>query len=368
MVIAMSMLTSASNVWVGKHKINYIVIAASNSAKEDKALADFVCTGKNDEKVINRAIELLPRGGTIQLLDGKYFIDAFDEENHTAIYFGFNDGQARVINLVGDTENKGYNTAFGVTLHVTKKAFETLPEGAECRVFGGTFQKPQAEGDFYTFTHVNNVNFENFLLFFPDAQHPAIGVDARNFGSSFVKLVGIYTGQYHRDRFLHLKPATPVPGLIGFYSCPSSNDEMARIGYEYADVGGLHTGFYLDGVDHVVMSVCMAARCCYGYIFRDIRKTLTVLNCCDEGNTHLPAFRKRGYVTLIDFNIERFNEAFIPDDPEGNEVHGATVEENAPIFGSVTYTLQGKAWGTLPGFWEPGHGKNFETRRLDIAR
>ena len=38
-------------------------VAAANSAEADKAAADFVCTGKNDEAVFNKAIETLVRGG-----------------------------------------------------------------------------------------------------------------------------------------------------------------------------------------------------------------------------------------------------------------------------------------------------------------
>ena len=30
---------------------------------------------------------------------------------------------------------------------------------------------------------------------------------------------------------------------------------------------------------------------------------------------HLPVFRGKGQVSMIDFNVERFNAVFIPDDP-----------------------------------------------------
>ena len=52
-------------------------IAAANSSEADKKLADVVCSGKNDQRVINEQIAKLARGGTIQLLDGDYYIDAF---------------------------------------------------------------------------------------------------------------------------------------------------------------------------------------------------------------------------------------------------------------------------------------------------
>ena len=50
---------------------NTVVIAGSNSAEADKKRADFVCTGHNDERVIQKAVDrltdrrvLAKRGGT----------------------------------------------------------------------------------------------------------------------------------------------------------------------------------------------------------------------------------------------------------------------------------------------------------------
>ena len=96
-----------------------------------------------------------------------------------------------------------------------------------------------------------------------------------------------------------------------------------------------------------------------------MHKTLTLINCCDEGNTHLPIFRGKGQLTAIDFNIERFNAAYIPDDPEGNAEAYATEETPGSWNGTFTYTLQGEAFG-LTGFWKDGHGTGFETRRLNV--
>ena len=351
-----------------KHpELNLIQIAAADSSAEAKAAADFVCTGSHDEAVFNHAIELLPRGGNIRMFDGNYFIDAFPNEGNSAIFFGENNGSARVINLFGTTENKGYNTQFGTALHVTEHAFETIPQGSECRVFYGSPVKPPAPGAFYTYTHINNVNFENFQLYFPDASRPITGIDGSCFGSMELKLLGIYTERYFRDRFLHEKPATPQPGCVGVRSVPTSNDEMARIGYDTVNVGGLYLGFQLNRVDHLVMKTCTAARCCYGYDFRGGPKTLTMINCCDEGNTHLPHFSGRGHLTCIDYNIERFNADFIPDDPLDDGRRGATEDTPGEWHGFISFTLQGKAF-SLNNFWEKGSGNNIKTVNLDHDR
>lgn len=351
-----------------------IVFAACDSAPADKAKADIICSGVNDELLFNRAIADLVTGGTIQLLDGNYYIDSFPGKDNSAIYFGFNDGKARVINFIGDTENKSYNSHFGVVLHVTETAFKSIDPDQEYRVFYGTPELPESPGAFFTYTHINNVNFENFYLYFFDASKPLIGLDCRNFGSTFIKLVGIYTEKYFECRFMHIKPQTPCKGTIGLYSCPGSNDEMARVGFEFLNIGGLHTGMYINRMDHLVMQACSTCRCVYGYVFDGTPKTMTMINCCDEGNRHLPRFlaprhthEKDGHITMIDFNIERFNADFIPDDPDGDDEACAIEVIPNSWHGSISYTLQGKAFG-IKSFWKNGHGRNVRTINLNHDR
>lgn len=340
-----------------------IKIAAANSTPEDKSLADVVCTGLHDERVINEQIAKLYKGGTIRFFDGDYSIDGFDNEENTAIHFGYNDGQARAISLVGDTENKGYNTKCGVCFHVSESAVKACREGESYRVFCGTAKRPDAPGDFFTMTYVNNVNFKNFYLYFYDASKSIIGIDCTRFGSSEITQVGVFTERFFEDRFLHLKLATPAVGCIGIRTCNHSNDEMARAGIDTADMGGLYIGYDFYGADHMILRNCTAARCCYGFCFSQSYKTITLINCADEGNTHLPRFKDRGQITMIDFAIERFDADFIPDDPKGDTEPYATEAIPGAWHGLVDYTLQGNAFG-ITHFWKKGHGKNFKTVNL----
>ncbi len=340
-----------------------IRIAAANSCLEDQKKADVICKGKNDEAIINKQIEKLDRGGTIQLLDGDYYIDAFPHEGNSAVYFGYNQGEARVINIIGDTENKSYNTHFGVVIHVTEEALCSIPEGEDARVFYGTGARPDAPGDFYTYTYVNNVNFENFYLYLFNASYPVIGIDCSHFGASEMKQVGIFTEKFFDDRFLHRKPETPCVGCIGIRSCNSSNDEMARVGFVDMDIGGLYIGYEFIGADHMILRNCFAARCCYGFVFNDSHKTISMINCADEGNTHLPLFHGSGQLTAIDFNIERFNADFIPGDPLGDGEAYASEDIPGSWRGFISYTLQGEAFD-LHRFWKKGHGIGFQTVNL----
>ena len=349
-------------------------VAAHNAPAAQRAAADLLCTGTNDERVINKAIASLEYGGTLRLSDGDYYIDAFEQEGNSAINFGYNEGRARVVSVVGTTENKSYNTAYGATLHVTERAMSKMGEGPhDCyRLFYGCAKKPPAPGAFFTYTHVNNANFENFYVKFHDASKPVVGFDGRLFGSMSLRLIGVYTESYFHDRFMHAPVKTPHVNSIGVYSVPSSNDEQARIGYDTCSVGGLHTGFVSAGVDHLIMRTCTAARCVVGYVFRgDSWKTLTMINCADEGNAMLPQFHGLGHLTCIDFCIERFNEAYIPDPPAGEDhVLGAFEDDNGGWRGFISYTFQGEAYGLMRervGFWAKDSGRMFRTVDLNAA-
>ena len=363
-----------------RFKDNTIRLAAINSSAPDRAAADFLCSGRDDEAVFNKAAELLPSGGTIVLSDGDYYFDNFTNEGCSAVCLGYNNGRARVMTFRGVTDNKGYNTRSGVGIHVTKRAMEAMGTNRCYRVFFGASRKPP-RGDFgpfptqsvfYTYTHVNNLRLENMQILFHDASKPLRGVDGSNFGSLYMSKVGIYTENYFRDRFMHVgRPDIPIEGTVGVWSVPSSNDEAADVGYSHVEAGGLHTGFVFNRCDKLVMVNCGACRCVQGYDFRAGAKTLTVINCSDEGNTYLPVFRntrgKGGHVTMIDFNIERFNEKYIPVDPvPGRTEHGATEEVPGTWHGEITYTLQGSVFGLQDraggsSFWAPGHGSGFRT-------
>ena len=358
---------------VPRRKDNTIRLAAVNSSAPDRDAADFVCTGENDERLFNKAVSLLPLGGRIVLADGDYYFDACTNEGRSAVFLDYNQGRARVITFAGVTDSKAYNTRYGAGIHVTEKAMRAMDTNHVYRVFFGSSTRPPRgdfgpyPGDFYTYTHVNNLRLENMQILFHDASKPLRGVDASNFGSIYMKKVYIYAENYFRDRFMHIgRPDIPIAGTVGVWSTGGSNDEAAEIRYDHVQVGGLHTGFVFNGVDHLIMEVCGACRCVQGYDFRRGAKTLTVINCADEGNTYLPRFRGKGsHVTMIDFNIERFNEKFIPVDPEpGRTEHRATEEFPGTWHGEVTYTLQGGCFGFKKGatqFWAPGCGGNVRT-------
>lgn len=55
--------------------VSTFIVAANNSSGRNKIRADYVCTGSNDEVIINQALNALPSaGGYVHLLEGTYSI------------------------------------------------------------------------------------------------------------------------------------------------------------------------------------------------------------------------------------------------------------------------------------------------------
>ena len=348
--------------FINKGKYERIIyIAASDSSDFDKANADLVCTGSNDERIINKAIASLPFGGTIQLFDGNFYFDEFSTMNNSCVYFQ-NSGHGRTITIKGTTENKSFLSNYGVVIHVTEKAYSTLNDTTTYSVFNSTSEKvPIYQHEAYP----NNVNFENFYLFLPNSQKKVVGINGSNLGSMEVNQVGVYNKNYFYYRFNRLKPPTPVEGCIGILSVKGANDEMARISMDCANAGGLWCGMTIKGVEHLIMNTCTSSRNVYGYEFVGrCDKTLTVINCADEGNTHLPVFKGTGSATIIDYCIERLHADVIPDDPKGNTDPFASEDTSAGWKGFLSYRVQGNALG-VNKFWKNGQGKGFKTINLD---
>lgn len=338
-----------------------ITLAASNSSDLDKSRADFIGTGTNDELMFNNAITALVYGGTIKLLDGDYYIDSFPYHNNSAVYFE-NNGYARTINFEGSTENKSFLSDYGVSIHVTKTAFDSTVSGKDYNVFIGS-ETTIPIGDWQGLP--NNVNFKNFYLFFDTSQKQMVGINGQYFGSMYIEQVGVYSKSYFDDRFNHRKPVTPVINSIGVISVNGANDEMARIGMDTVNVGGLGTGIIVARAEHLIMRNSTVSRCVIGYQFiGNSDKPLTLINNADEGNTHLPQFKGRGLITSIDFSIERLDAGTIPDDPIGNTNPFAAEVTPGLWKGKFDYNIQGSALG-INNLWSPESGKNIKTRNIN---
>ena len=393
---------------------NYIVIAASDSVEHDKKVADYVCTGVRDERVINNAIAQLKDGGTILLLAGNYYI------GQDFIYFGANE-KMRFINLIGvQPQPRATSGNVNANICVEQNVLNSLSVNATYSIISGTTAAPAlppfdetkeytigeqvkynntrweciantgpgkwdesawAIDSTYLYSYVNSIRIENINIrvasnsaaINPETGTPygrkIIGIDCRHFGTADIKNVLIETYDIARQRRLHLKADTPIEGSIGVYSLKSSNDYWAE--WTKVRVNGFYIGFMVRGVDHLIATWCDGCRCCYAFYFGgSIHKCATLINCADEGCTHLPYFggndENGSHIEIMDYCIEPYNDETGPNDPNGDVERQAIEQTPGNYYGSLVYNMQGVFPGIQGGsrFWKNGSGHEMVTRNL----
>lgn len=356
---------------------DYIYISASNSTDEFKAKADYVCTGKNDELMIQKALdECIKANKNLYFLNGKYCIDALydfgDGGPLTAICVG---SAHREIKIIGqNNEYPCQNIGNGVVLYVSKNALEnTQMDNADIIRSVWTCQGIQ---------NGSSLRIENLTVILANSQHPVRCIDLRRTDRVEMKNVNLlsYGDAISGDASVGLGTAPPIPakGCIGLTMTDGSNYEYSY--YTNVFALGFDEGIQVGG-EHVVCISCGAAIGNYGFTFGNYpiscgsNHPMTLINCLDERNVNLPYFGKwcgdgdgkggriigNQEVELINFNMERI-AAHTP----GGKL-GDLMKEEVPgsWCGSIRFTAQ-PAWCCINSedfkIWESdGSGSKIKT-------
>lgn len=348
----------------------FITFAAHDSIPEIKKEADIVCEGKNDEKVIQQAINrCIDEGKNLYFFNGTYVLDEFydfgDNGPKTALCFP---NAKREISVIG--QNIPYvNKNDGVRFYASAKALETVgEEGVD--VIRTTWRDIGLSSG-------SSLRLENMCVMLSHNQKPVRCVDLRRCDRPELKNVR-FCAYVDMNAGFGNPPPIAVKGCIGLTMTDGSNHSYSN----YTDV--LATGFYEGiqiGGEHVVMINCGAIMNYYGLTFGNYplncgaNHPITLINCLDERNVNLPLFHECGdgdgkggrlygeqEVTMINFNIERIAEQ------SPGKVLGDLMRETTPGMwrGQITFTAQ-PAWCHLNEkafkLWESdGSGKGIRTR------
>ena len=176
---------------------------------------DFICTGENDEKTIQAAIDkCVAENRNVFLLNGIYNIDGFydfgDNGPLTALRFP---NCHREIIFKGQNHEYGFQRKFnnGVVLFVTEKALESIGANAT-----------DVMRSSWTHAGIQNVaslNIENIAVVLHNNQRALRCVDLRRTDRVEVKNVSLmsYGGLMAEDNQVGLAELPPVPktGCIG---------------------------------------------------------------------------------------------------------------------------------------------------------
>lgn len=214
-----------------------VIIAANDSSNADKAMANYVCDGINDEVELQNAINAFgENSGVIQLCNGTYNIDAFT--NHDGYYYGlyFAHYKHEIIIRGVNHNHKSVNLSFDTTdkaavINVTQSAWDALPSDKESYVIGSNRR--------WEFPY-KTIGLEDLTIAIPDNSKPVVGAD------------GMYLADMHVDHCFfktngsYSDPSTMNPKCIAIRGCPAGN-----IGYNYyfhhIKIIGWGTGFHVAG-------------------------------------------------------------------------------------------------------------------------
>ena len=339
-------------------------IAAHDSTADDKLRADYICTGTNDEQIIQAAIDSFgDKSGIVQLANGIYNIDAFTE--HDGYYYGlYLPMKKREIIIRGVSHNhKSDNTSFSATdnaavINVTETAYNSLSDTNESYVIGSNRT--------YTFPY-KVLGVENLSITIPSNEKPIIGIDGAYCSCMHVE------GCFFKSNASYSDDTNVNSKNVAIRGCGQGN-----IGYNYyfnhIKIIGWGTGFQITG-EHLQAIDCIAQRTAYGFVFgtcddvpypRGSSTGLhpnTLINCGAEYNSKGAIYFGTGQanaISIIDFNMET---GISSGSTWGSEFI-ISANDNSPFRGDISYAvLNNSNWKHVQkNAWDTNaHASKFKT-------
>ncbi|MBR4756497.1 MAG: hypothetical protein IK076_06105, partial [Bacteroidales bacterium] len=303
-------------------------VAAFDSPDKDKAAADYVCTGKDDQETIQKAIDAVTAGGTVFLASGNYYIDAFhpaEKGPDYALKTRRLEGRPTKLRLKGtvrangsaidfnSSDKRGETVVTGTHIIVSRACYDALPDEGSFAVIRGDDQS-KGYGDWMA----QELTVNDLSISLPDNQKNIICIDGFALGALNVDDVRVGTRIFNRSRDPEQSFRIGVEGCIGIRGVQGSNNGSETI-FSSTYAIGLGIGFALSG-EHLVCIQLGAIGNLYGYTFNSSKKEegcwahpITLINCCDEVSANYPLFGPNPSgqnVDLINFNMEHYTTMF----------------------------------------------------------
>lgn len=364
-----------------------IVVAASNTPDGIKQQADYVCTGTNDEVMLNEFIQgsrLL--GKTLKLLRGDYYLDA-----PTKQYYAANDTF-----LLAETSPLASGEASASVIIIGEDLFHA----PKIHISNSAYEALNSNTQYCMFAVNNNTNYggcvviENVIFRLPWNQKKICVIDMYNYGGwASIKHVSCYgyTGGYNGYVVsVNNPPRKAVEGCIGIRFIAKGPNGGFASDITDCTIAGFNEGVCINTEWTICTHVCPFF-CVTSWVFGKYMKPNgpvtaathpTVLICCGSERSNSPAlfYKNSGFqeIEIIAFSMER-DSSICPTDENGNKVLGplAKVEGGSgnglEFRGSISYTVQdpshhgGVNQGNV-GFWEFGHGHGMKTTDASHAQ
>lgn len=346
------------------HPRGIVYVAASDSTPQNKAMADYVCSGTNDQNVINYAINELMQSpfnsssGEIVLFAGHYSIGGFDSVSRCAIVLPHGNTQYSDMNVnIDNITIRGfvYNSD-NVIIELSDDAYNAITGDAEYKLFGTRYKT------------YNHHSIHNVHIVIPSAQKNIICIDGSTMAS--LGLSNVICSVKDGGNYDATPSYIPAFGCIGIRG-NFGNNNSRKYKWEDCECYGFGQGFAVGG-EHLLMIHCGALYCRYGYTFNSYPESanssihpITIIQSGDEWNMNYPLFctRYKNGKPRTDFKqaIEIINWTM-----ESNQMYfalgGDFMKEETPgqYCGKFEYTIVGTGQMYEPGSLLGLHSINLE--------
>ena len=363
-----------------------LFVAASDAPDWQKAGADYLCDGVNDEVQIQAAINALgDYGGRIRLSAGTFIVDALPtvrnhylsngEQGNYKIAIALPTGKGAEYIIEGDTMrlrvDGSSNGNAGTIIKMSDTLYNSLNDPSDDSLPNEQYAllAPKNVNGYYV-----SLQMRNLAFFLPWNGKRIICIDTQYVSRVTIDHIFCYAYRKGFDpNHDHSSIPVPMPTqyCIGVRSVNGGNWGTC-LDFRNTLVQGFYEGYQLGG-EHLVGVNMAAIGNYYGYtfgnyIYTDIScHTMTLINCSDEQAACGPKFVKCNQyqdVHIIGWNEERY----APNTPGQQRVQNATCDPQSTdaqkFRGYITYAIMDDTWiskVSLP-FWETGHGANFVTR------
>ena len=265
------------------HKGRYdVIVAASDSTDEDKAIADIVCDGENDELDLQFAVNwnffrrvrtIFSDKCNVLLMPGTYNIDNFSQQyasngqlmrNAYAVCMGnepYNSyGHYNYrMSIEGCYSTENAQGEASVLIKVTDNGVSSLNENINNAILGLALSSEGTTGSF----HMNNMSIciSNLCIYANGYRNKVIGIDAYQAGNVCIKDVSVYTCTvpYIQDSYIQLTPEGSIGIRAGRGSCAGVRQRI-----EGCRIQGFHEGIAICG-EHFIIQDNLEVGCYYGF-------------------------------------------------------------------------------------------------------
>lgn len=365
-----SVIIIRKNIKIGKLD-NEVLVASKDAPQYIKDIADYVCTGVNDELVIQAAVDKMKKVcGTVILSDGNFEIQGFRDYTISGVTKKYAICVQRDNYTGSASDNQGGVTIRGCStgrpqrtfLRVRGASFANVPDSEQPVVIGGGSKGLGYQGGW-------GFNVEHLMVNVTIRNRKCIAISHEDCYWGKMKACELTVSNFGQD-------VVPVEGLIGYRGHSGWADGSVNAASD-TYVNGFYIGFQL-GTEHGIYTNLGTRYNYIAYTFGEyplkansgaLIHPMTLIQCNDEHSACLPKFYSSGNANSVRPHVGRVGINFINFVIEhyplitGRPVELAWEQVPNAFVGDICFYSENdeNTQSLTNGFWQPNMGKGFRT-------